>query len=153
MKSAVTIKCMRLGIIYLLISSISHGKVVASGDVEFQGAYSRWTAQELTVGNTHFERKWQIKIRQLSATSFRNIESGMEWIRKPAATAAPLTEMWDKSIHSLTISATPGRLDVTGEESLQVTVHDASNQALMCQFRIFPEASGVEITLGSAIRR
>lgn len=124
--------------------------VPAAGSAEFNGCHARWNDEELSVGNSHFERKWRIKDGQLTATSFRNLESGTEWIRQPAKQAAPLTQPWSAKVRDLTISATSGRLDATGEESLQVMLEDKASKDLVCRFRIFPGAAGAEMIVGAA---
>lgn len=119
-----------------------------AGTAEFKTCYARWSDDELALGNSRFERKWRIKDGLLTATSFRNLTTGTEWIREPAAQSAqsaPVTPAWRDQVRRVTISATNGRLEVTGEESLQVQVASGDTQHPLCRFRIFPDADGVEI--------
>jgi alpha-galactosidase len=118
--------------------------------VEFKTCYARWSDDELVLGNAKFERKWRIKDGLLTATSFRNLKTGTEWIHQPAAQPAPVTPAWRTKFRNVTISACSGRLDVTGEESLQVLIQSKDSPQTACRFRIFQEAGGVEI-LPSAI--
>ena len=113
--------------------------------VQFKTCYARWSDDELALGNSHFERKWLIKGGLLTATSFRNLHTGTEWIRQPATNPAPMTPDWRAAAAGgVSIAAHSGRLCVTEEESLQVLVTAKANTNLVCRFRIFPEASGVE---------
>jgi alpha-galactosidase len=137
--------------ILLLLGATSAGSLTAMEEtVEFKTCYARWSNDELVLGNARFERKWGIKRGLLTATSFRNLQTGTEWIREPAIQPAPVTPAWRDQVSGLTISASPGRLDVTGEESLQVWVEARGSKVPVCRFRIFPGADGVEI-LPSAI--
>lgn len=125
----------------MLVGSIS----TMAETVEFNTCYARWNADELVIGNSRIERAWRIYDGLLTATSFRNLKTGTEWIREPAAQPAPVTPAWREKVRSLTISASSGRLDVTGEESLQVWIEAADDQTPLCRLRIFPDADGVEI--------
>ena len=119
-----------------------------AGGAEFKSCYAKWTEHELVIGNRKCERKWRIDKGLLTATSFRNLSTGTEWIRQPAKQPAPVTTAWRKNVRSLVISASSGKLGVTGEESLQVMVVGGDDKQTLCRFRIFPEASGVEILTG-----
>ena len=122
---------------------------VMAETVEFKTCYARWSNDEMVLGNARFERKWRINDGLLTATSFRNLKTGTEWIREPAAQPAPVTPAWRDMVRGLKISAASGRLDVTGEESLQVWVEAHDGGIPVCRFRIFPEADGVEILPGA----
>jgi alpha-galactosidase len=116
-----------------------------AGTVQFKSCYARWSDNELVLGNSHFERTWRIKDGQLTATSFRNLQTGTEWIRQTATNPAPATPDWHAAAAGgISIAARSGRLCVTEEESLQVLVTAKENTNLVCRFRIFPAASGVE---------
>ncbi|MEI6076889.1 MAG: alpha-galactosidase [Verrucomicrobiota bacterium] len=122
------------------------GALVAMADtVQFKSCYARWSDDELVLGNSHFERKWRIKDGQLTATSFRNVSTGTEWIREPATNPAPVTPAWRAKAHGLTMFSRSGRLGVTEEESLQVWVTATGDTNLVCRFRVFPDARGVEM--------
>jgi len=112
--------------------------------VQFKDCYARWSNSELVVGNSHFERKWRIKGGLLTATSFRNLQTGAEWIREPSTSPAPTTPVWQEGARGVTIAASSGRSCVTEEASLQILVTAQANTNLVCLFRVFPEASGVE---------
>ena len=125
----------------LLVGAVA----TVAGTVQFKSCYARWSDNELVLGNSHFERKWRIQDGLLTATSFRNVSTGTEWIREPATNPAPMTPAWRAKAHGLTISSRSGRLGVTEEESLQVLVTATGDTNLVCRFRVFPAASGVEI--------
>ena len=131
--------------ILFLLGAISLISLSAGADnAQFKNCYARWSDNELVLGNSHFERKWRIKDGLLTATSFRNLQTGTEWIRQPGANPAPVTPAWRAAAHGVFISARSGRSGVTEEESLQVLVAAKGETNLICRFRIFPEASGVE---------
>lgn len=117
--------------------------------MKFKDCYARWSDDQLVLGNVQFERKWRFNDGLLTATSFRNLKTGTEWIRQPAAQPAPVTPAWRTKFRDVTISASSGRLDVTGEESLQVLIESKESKQTVCRFRIFPEAGGVEILPGA----
>ena len=123
------------------------GCSASAGTVAFKSCYAHWNDGELVLGNSHFERKWKIHDGRLTATSYRNLNTGTEWIREPATSPAPVTAAWRVESSSLSVSARSGRIGVTEEESLQVTV--AANGKSQLHFRIYPEASGVEMLLDS----
>jgi alpha-galactosidase len=135
-----------LAIFFLLFvrSAVADPALPVSGGAEFNGCRAAWNETELVMGNRHIERKWRISHGQLTATSFRNLETGTEWIREPSKQPAPFFEGWPASA-KLRISAGRARLEVTGEEALQVLVADAGGGRTLCRFRIFPGAAGVEI--------
>ena len=112
--------------------------------VQFKTCYAHWSNDELVLGNSHFERKWRIQDGRLTATSFRNLQTGTEWIRQPSTNPAPTTPAWKEAARGVTIAASSGRLCITEEESLQILVTAKANTNLVCRFRVFPEASGVE---------
>ncbi len=116
-----------------------------SGRVEFKGCVVDWNERELVISNRHCERKWRIRDGRLTATSFRNLQTGTEWIREPAKQPAPVSSAWGADVRVVKISVARGRLDVPGEESLQVFVRDAVRGETLARFRVFPEAAGVEI--------
>ena len=135
----------RLQIILTLIAvacAIGHSSLADT--VQFKTCYARWSDDELVLGNSHFERKWLIKGGLLTATSFRNLHTGTEWIRQPATNPAPVTPAWREAARGVSITTRSGRGCVTEEESLQVQVTARGNTNLVCRFRIFPDASGVE---------
>lgn len=118
--------------------------------VEFKGCVVDWNERELAISNRHFERKWRIRDGRLTATSFRNLQTGTEWIREPAKQPAPVSSAWGAEVRTVAISAARGRLDVPGEEALVVFVRDATRKTTLARFRVFPEAAGVEIFSDSA---
>ena len=109
-----------------------------AGSAQFQTCYARWSDHELVLGNSHFERKWRIQDGRLTATSFRNLHTGTEWIRQPDPDLAPLNPVWRAEVHDVSISARNGRMGVTGEAALQVLVTAKRATNLVCRFVFFP---------------
>ncbi len=118
---------------------------VGAGSAQFKTCYARWSDHELVLGNSHFERKWRIQAGLLTATCFRNLHTGTEWIRQPETHPAPLNPAWRAEVRGVSILARNARMDANEEESLQVLVKARGNTNLVCRFRVFSEASGVEI--------
>jgi len=140
----------RLRCLLLFVIAVSAWCSSSRADtVEFKSCYARWNTDDLVVGNARFERRWRIRDGLLTATSFRNLKTGTEWIREPAVQPAPVTPAWRDRVCSLKIAASSGCLDVTGEESLQVWIEDGDAQTPVCRIRIFPQADGAEILPGT----
>ena len=117
----------------------------AAGTAEFKTCQARWSDTELVLGNAHFERHWRIENGLLTATSFRNRDTGTEWIRQPAKTPAPIPAGLRAEPRSVTVTSRSGQLGVTEEESLEVRLEARGTRNLNYSFRIFPGATGVEI--------
>ena len=118
---------------------------VAAGTAEFKTCQARWSDTELVLGNAHFERHWRIENGLLTATSFRNLDSGTEWIRQPAKTPAPTPANLRAEPRPITVTSRSGRLGVTEEESLEVLLTARGETELRYRFQLFPEARGVEM--------
>ena len=137
-------KLLKRAALFLVIAACVVGNSSLAETVQFMSCYARWSDNELVLGNSHFERTWRIQGGLLIATSFRNLQTGTEWIRQPATNPAPVTPAWRELAQGVSIVARSGRLCVTEEESLQVLVMAKANTNLVCRFRVFTEASGVE---------
>ena len=137
-------KFLKRAALFLFVAACLVGNSSLAETVQFKSCYVRWSDDELVLGNSHFERKWLIKGGLLTATSFRNLQTGTEWIRQPATNPAPATPAWREAARGVSITTRSSRGCVTEEESLQVVVIATGNTNLVCRFRIFPEASGVE---------
>jgi len=132
----------------------SHAEIAptASGEVEFQGAYARWTPEEIVVGNRHFERKWKVDQGLLTATSFRDLDSGIEWIARPANAPAPhpAGEPAERD-RQLLGTTTTGKQNAVEEESLVLKLASGDEDAFSYRFHIFPSARGVGISFSSSV--
>ena len=73
-----------------LVPAILSPALVFGGEYRFESCYARWSETNLVVGNDHIERQWHIHEGLLTATSFRDVEAGVEWLAKPSGHAAPL---------------------------------------------------------------
>jgi len=112
--------------------------------VDYKTCHASWSDHELVIGNSHFMRRWRMDNGLLTATSFRNLDTGTEWIRDSAKSPAPMPSSLNNENRTALITSRSGRLGVTEEESLEVTVAAKGAQNLVCRFKIFPGASGVE---------
>ena len=63
-----------------------------AGEATFKTCYARWTTTDLTIGNAHIERSWRIDDGRLTATSFRDVRAGVEWLSKTSIRPAPRSE-------------------------------------------------------------
>ena len=100
----------------------------------------------MVIGNAHIERKWRIQNGLLTATSFRDLDAGIEWLGKPADRPGPMPA--GKIINeprTVSIAAHGGRLGPVEAESLVVEMTAAGLQTFHYQFQIFPEARGITI--------
>jgi len=115
--------------------------------VDFKQCHASWSESELILSNAHFERRWSIENGLLTATSFRNLQTGTEWIREPAKSPAPVPSNLAKEKRLLSITSRSGPLTTTGTEGLEVTLSSKqtnSTQSMLYRFRVTPGASGVE---------
>jgi alpha-galactosidase len=119
--------------------------------VEHAGCYAEWSDAELTVGNALVERKWKIGNGLLTAVSFKDKASDVEWQREPGRQPAPHPG-GDVAggKRELTFTSQAGKLVAVEEESLVVDlVAKGEGEPLAYRFQIFPDASGVTVTFSS----
>lgn len=118
--------------------------------VDFKQCHASWSETELVLSNAHFERRWLLGDNGLlTATSFRNLKTGTEWIREPTKTPAPIPANLAKEKRALSITSRSGQLTTTGEEGLEITLTSkgiSGTESMICKFRVYPNASGVETT-------
>lgn len=137
-----------------LISLPTHAATApaTSGSVDFQGAYARWNPREIVVGNLHFERKWSVRNGLLTATSFRDLESGVEWVSRPAKAPAP-HPAGKPADHDRQLlgSVTTGRHLAVEQESLVLNLSSSDADAFSYRLQIFPSARGVGMTFSSRV--
>ncbi|SDF87682.1 alpha-galactosidase [Terriglobus roseus] len=107
----------------------------------FQNCYARWSATELTVGNTHFERRWQIRNGHLYATSFQDRDAKKEWLAAPSRLSSPRIA-GPQADATVAIHAETGRTNPVEAASLQLRIDIGSDQHL--RMKIFPDATGIE---------
>lgn len=125
----------------------------ATGSAEFKGCQVSWNEHELVVGNRHFERKWKIERGLLTATSFRDLHAGIEWLARPADRPAPCPAgPVPKEDSRLLGVARSGRLNPVEEESLVLELAATIGAPCSYRFQIFPSARGVSILFNSTVR-
>lgn len=139
-------KLVFIGIIAIFTNRAQSEEELSSptGSAEFNGCRASWNETGLVIGNRHIERKWRLRDGKLTATSFRNLTTGMEWIREPAKQPAPLPDVGSDQARILEFAVASGRSDFVGEEAL-VVVAVSAGRKVHSRFRIFPGAAGVEI--------
>jgi len=92
-----------------------------AGRYDFQTCHARWNDAELSLGNAHVQRVWRIRDGLLTATSFRDLDAGVEWLARPAARPAPYPpNLLPAERRTVTITARGGRSAPVEAESLVV---------------------------------
>jgi len=99
--------------------------------VSFETCHASWESGRLTIANRHVERQWQWSNGQFVAISFRDLDSGTEWLAPPPKTAA--SDAAALQFRSRNGAATPVRAP-----SLEIDIASY-------HFEIFPETRGVLI--------
>jgi alpha-galactosidase len=122
------------------------GSFLVAEEFKFETCHARWSETELVIGNTCIERKWNIQNGVLTATSFRDLKAGVEWIASPAEHATPTSVGESKTeTRSVSISAHAGQLSPVGAESLVVDITVSGRQTFHYQFQISSGAAGIRI--------
>jgi len=126
----------------------------SSGSASFKNCHVKWDEREIIIGNSHIERRWRIDNGLLTATSFRNLDAGIEWIAKPADRPAPYPNgVIPEAKRTLTGTTKSGRLGPVEEESLLLELSTAGDTAFSYQFKIFPDAAGVQMRFESNVAK
>lgn len=112
-------------------------------NVEFKSCYASWSDKELTVGNSLIERKWRIANGLLTATSFRDKTSGLEWVAKPSKAAPLPAGTLPGESRQLQVTPKTGRQNPVEEESLTLDVVAPGKASLTYRIQIFPASRGV----------
>lgn len=117
-----------------------------TGSAEFNGCHVSWNERELVIGNRKFERKWRIDKGLLTATSFRDLGTNVEWLAKPANRPAPypagVVSGGDRVLLGV---ARSGRLNPVEEDSLVLELATGGEVPYSYRFQVFPSASGVGV--------
>jgi alpha-galactosidase len=114
--------------------------IARAGEATFKTCYARWTTTELTVGNAHIQRSWRIEDGRLTATSFRDVGAGVEWLSTSSIRPAPSPGAAVSNGRIPTIVARSGRFGPVEEESLVVEIEAG---AFAYRLQVFPAARGV----------
>jgi len=112
--------------------------------VSHHGCYASWDKGELTIGNTHVERRWKItESGHLVSFSFLDKEGEFQWLRRPGRQPAPHQGGLVAAHKGVPkISASFGKLNPVEADSLLVNV---SGNGAHCSLRIFPDSRGVTV--------
>jgi alpha-galactosidase len=130
----------------LAISILLNNAAALAGNANFKTCYARWNETNLVIGNAHIERTWQIQDGLLTAVSFRDLDTGVEWIAKPANRPAPFPggKVPDEQ-RAISISARFGQFSPVEARSLIVEMTATGRETFHYRFQIFPEARGIAI--------
>ncbi len=133
----------------LMVSSPA--SLVFSGEFGFKNCQARWSDTNLVIGNAHLERQWQIRDGLLTATSFRDLDTSVEWLAKPAGHPAPVPPGKTVNEHrAVSISAKGGRFSPVEAESLVLEMTATGRQqSFHYRFQLFPQARGVAMQFES----
>lgn len=135
-----------------MVASIA---VSAAERAEHLGCYAEWGDEELVVGNALVERTWMIKNGLLTAASFEDKKSGVEWLRQAGRQAAPYPGgNPEDEARALTFSSRTGKLSPVEAESLVIDlVAKGATDSFSYRFQIFPGSTGVAMTFsfGAAV--
>ncbi len=126
----------------------------STGSADFKSCRVEWNEREVVARNSHFERKWRIDNGLLTATSFRDLDANFEWISKAADRPAPYPDgvIPDGKI-TLAGSTKSGSLGPVEEESLLLELTGGGDAGFSYQFKVFPDARGVEMRFGSNMKK
>jgi alpha-galactosidase len=92
--------------------------------------------RELTIANSHVERKWRIENGLLQSASFRDLDAGFEWLAPHATPAGPP--------QSAELTRRSGKLGPVEAESL---IAELTTGVRKYRFQVFPDARGISIQL------
>ena len=106
---------------------------VAADTATFEGCRASWDNGRLTLSNLYIERQYIWRDGRFVATSFRDLESGIEWLAKSTLTPS--------SPAGLKFSSGTGSASPVQEPSLTLDLVTANSTDY--RFRIFPKARGI----------
>jgi alpha-galactosidase len=116
------------------------GRDFSSGE-----CYAHFTGSELTIGNAHIRRVWQVREGRLFATSYMDLDDKTEWIGSPSKLASP----------SLPAGIVEGNTEMRGgsavfgpteAKSLRVELETTGKEAKVdYEFQVYPQASGIRL--------
>jgi len=102
----------------------------------FQSCHASWDGNRLTIANRLVQREWQWTSGSFHATSFRDLESGTEWLDPKHPVPAQ-----DAKSPLLTFHSHSGAMSPVEAPSLVVELSTPAETTY--RFQIFPEARGV----------
>ncbi|HEY3840816.1 MAG TPA: alpha-galactosidase [Bryobacteraceae bacterium] len=99
----------------------------------FETCRASWDGTRLTLANSHIERQWVWQKDRLHPISFRDLDSGVEWLAPVPAAARETAKL---RFTSRAGSATP-------VQAPSLTVDLESSPSVSYHFQIFPQARGI----------
>jgi alpha-galactosidase len=108
-----------------------------------------FTGDALLIANRHIERRWELRSGALHATSFKDLETGTEWITRPMDVAAPVVAKPETDASpkvEVTWSDQP-LLPVHQQDGLVVELHVIDAAKTTYRFQIFDGSPGVTMTV------
>lgn len=103
---------------------------------------------ELTIANSHVERKWRVDNGLLYATSLRDIDTKIEWLARPSVQPSPYPPMpLPDEPRQAALTQRAAKAGPVEAESLIAELVTTGQTRLRYRFQIFPDARGVSIQL------
>lgn len=104
--------------------------------------------KELVIANRHVERKWLVSGGLLYATSFKDLDTGRQWLARPSAQPAPFTVMPPPDgQREMKLSTRRGKAVPVEAESLVAELTASGPVRLSYRFQVFPDSRGISIQL------
>lgn len=106
--------------------------------------------EQLTIANSLFERRWQIKNGLLYASSLKDLTSNHEWLSKTSICPSPFPPMAEipEENRQVVLKTQKIRPSPVSKEALEATLTATGKSlTLIYQFIVFPNAAGVNIRL------
>jgi len=107
----------------------------ATETASFQTCKASWDGTLLHIENRHLSREWRWRDQQFVASSFRDLDTGTEWLAAPSG--SPSTQPSSSlKFHARTGPATP-------VQAPSLTIELESAASVVYRFQIFPESHGI----------
>ncbi len=114
---------------------------ISSCRAEFDGS-------RLTIANRHIERQWRLTNGLLYSTSFRDLDTGFEWVAGESQQPAPYpTVAVANAPRQTKFTVRKGKQGPVEAESLVAELTATGRATLTYRFQIFPETAGVSVRL------
>jgi alpha-galactosidase len=139
------------GFLLFFLTLASASASPSEGNANFKSCYASWKGDELVAGNSHFLRKWIIRDGWLVPVSFRNLDTGTEWLRPPQA-GKSASSAGTPAGDGISITASGRRFLKPSEECLRVVV-SRDHGALLHRIDIFPDVRGAMELFSSSSTR
>lgn len=121
------------------------GLLHAGNRFSANGCYAMLENAQLTIGNTHQKRTWEIRQGKLFARSLLDLDTGKEWLAQPAQLPSPTTEANDAA-SSYTFRGGSRSFAPEQQTALLLELEAASASSLVkYEFQVFPDAHGIRM--------